>query len=262
MVATSSALALLLITGPNQGAPFRLEASSGDRRPMRASPVVEGRLAGVPAMFVLDTGAGTHTLASWLAKKARLQTRETELKSRDSAGRLLDVGIVHGVKVAIAGLGDFALEDAVAAEFPPFFEEEGIGGALSRQLLAPRGQALVLDMPAGRARVEDTASARRAATAPSHSLAEHGIGGSGVGQGLKQRAVRRKGAGGLAGGHGVWSAPGVAVKAGAAEATLEVDVMPAKSGRTCRADGLLGMDVLTRCVLAVSRIDFAAACQP
>lgn len=302
MVATSSALALLLITGQNQGAQFHLEASSGDRRPMKASPVVEGTLAGVPALFVLDTGAGTHTLASWLAKKARLRTRETDLKSRHSAGRPLDVGMVHGVKVAVGGLGASTLEDAIVAEFPPFFEEEGIGGALSPQLLPPRGQVLVLDMPAGRARLHDVASAKRAVQALPHSLAEHGIEGctelaaplanfvfrvptlvdgeeslltldtgagrtkiheaSAAGPKLKPRAVPRKGAAGLAGGHEVWTTSGVVVKAGAAEATLEVDLVPAKSGRTCRTDGVLGMDVLRRCVLAVSRTDFGARCQP
>jgi hypothetical protein len=89
---------------------------------MRASPLVEGRLAGVPARFVLDTGAGTHTLASWLAKKAGLKRQRTELKLRDAAGRSVDLSLVHGVKVAIDGLGAFTLRDAVVAEFPPFFD--------------------------------------------------------------------------------------------------------------------------------------------
>ena len=176
MVLAFVVLALSPATGPHEGARFRLEASQGDHRPMRASPIVEGRLAGVPALFVLDTGAGTHTLASWLAKKAGLKTQRTELKVRDAAGRSVDLSLVHGVRVAINGLGVFTFPDAVVAEFPPFFEEEGIGGALSPQLLPPAGQAIV-DMPASRARLEGAAVATRAARGLPLALAEHGMAG-------------------------------------------------------------------------------------
>jgi predicted aspartyl protease len=263
---------------------------------------VEGRLAGVPTLFVLDTGAGTHTLAFWLAKKAGLNRRQTELKARDGAGRTLDVNLVHRVQVAIPGLGAFTLEDAIVAEFPPFFEEEGIGGALSPQLLAPRGRAVVLDMPASRARLEDAAGAKRAARSLPQSLAANGIAGcadlaaplanflfqvpvvvegedllltldtgagrtgiheaSAAGPKLKPRAVPRKGAASLGGVHEASSVQGVLVKAGTAEAMVEVDLVPAGRSRTCRADGLLGMDVLKQCVLVVSRSDFAGGCRP
>ncbi len=292
-----------LSAAPGEGARFRLEASQGESRPTRASPIVEGTLAGVPALFVLDTGAGTHTLASWLARKARLTTRPTELKARDAAGRSLDLSMVHGVKVSISGLGAFTLEDAIVAEFPAFFEDEGIGGALSPQLLAPVGKAILLDMPASRARLEDAAVAERVARALPRSLAERGVQGcsdlaaplanflfqvptlvdgadllltidtgagrtgvhaaSAAGAKLEPRAVPRQGAAALGGPHEASSVPGVIVKSGAAEATLDVDLVPAKGGgSTCRADGHLGMDLLKRCVLAVSRSGFAGGCAP
>lgn len=302
MILTLMVLALSPSAAAHEGARFRLEASQGDHRPMRASPIVEGRLSGIPTLFVLDTGAGTHTLTSWLAKKAGLKMQRTELKVRDAAGRSLDLNMVHGVKVAISGLGAFTLQGAIVAEFPPFFEEEGIGGALSPQLLAPAGQAVVLDMLASRARLEDTAVAKRAARALPQSLAERGIQGcadlaaplanflfqvptvidgddllltldtgagrtgiheaSAAGPKLKPRAVPRQGAAAVGGAHEASSVQGVVVKAGMAEATLEVDLVPATSGRTCRADGRLGMDVLKRCVLVVSRSDFAGGCRP
>ena len=256
MVLAFVVLALSPATGPHEGARFRLEASQGDHRPMRASPIVEGRLAGVPALFVLDTGAGTHTLASWLAKKAGLKTQRTELKVRDAAGRSVDLSLVHGVRVAINGLGVFTFPDAVVAEFPPFFEEEGIGGALSPQLLPPAGQAIV-DLPASRARLEGAAVATRAARGLPLALAEHGMAGctdlaaplanfffqvpvvvdgedllltldtgagrtgihelSAAGPKLKPRAVPQQGAAAVGGVHEASSVQGVMVKAGMAE---------------------------------------------
>src|SRR6266568_6080467 len=38
-------------------------------------PLVRGTVAGVPTLFLVDTGANAHILAGWLARKAQLTTR-------------------------------------------------------------------------------------------------------------------------------------------------------------------------------------------
>ena len=78
---------------------------------------------------------------------------------------------------------------------------------------------------------------------------------------LKLRGAPRTGAAGIGGEHEAVTVGSLGIRAGAAAATLDVDLAPVASSGTCRSDGVLGMDLLQRCVLAISRAEFAGGCE-
>ena len=51
-------------------------------------PIVHGTVAGVPTLFLVDTGANAHILTGWIARKAQLTTRAFGDQGVDHAGQL------------------------------------------------------------------------------------------------------------------------------------------------------------------------------
>jgi hypothetical protein len=99
-------------------------------------PLVQATLAGERTMMLVDTGAASHVLAGWLARKAGLSLKKRGDVGADHAGRTIAEFRVEHPGLAIDGWGDLADEPALAAEVPAFFEEFGIGGFVSPQHLA------------------------------------------------------------------------------------------------------------------------------
>jgi len=145
-------------TPSSQAAPpavIQLQYPGVLRRADLPTPAARVTVAGRSAWFLFDTGAGVHTLASWFVKAAGLGTAELEgMGGRDSTGRRLQYRVARGVRLSLDGGGEIALGDAAVADFPPFFEEQEVGGALSPQLLAPTGSAAVLDLRGPELRIE------------------------------------------------------------------------------------------------------------
>jgi hypothetical protein len=138
-----------LVTPPTEATPLSEVGSLG----------IAARLAfnGHTAWFVLDTGAGMHTLAQWFVDAAGIQPGEKldELSALDATGAPVDVQVVRDQPgVLVDGGGEVNLEVALVSAFPPVFEEAGIGGLLNPQLLAPSHGAAVLDLRVPELRIE------------------------------------------------------------------------------------------------------------
>lgn len=262
------------------------------------TPAARVTVAGRSAWFLFDTGAGIHTLASWFAKAAGLGTAELEgMSGRDSTGRRLQYRVARAVRLSLDAGGEIALGDAAVADFPPFFEEHEVGGALSPQLLAPTGSAAVLDLRRPELRIEafDAAISRigavelrrgpvleicsERAPLPNRLFAVRvSVGGESASLILDSgaahsklnaasRAARRLPGpledGTSTGLNGVVDPVKVArrvrVSLGKHDGTADVRVGPLRN--SCGPDGILGLDVIRDCVFVLGEERVAYACE-
>ncbi|MDP9033640.1 MAG: aspartyl protease family protein [Myxococcota bacterium] len=130
-------------------------------------PIVRGTVAGESAWMVIDTGANSHILASWLARKAGLALRPRPVPASDHAGRAVSTYSVTRPAVAIEGWGPLNDAAMLVTDVPEAVAAMGIGAFLSPQWLASLPDGLVLDLRGGEMR-----------TAPwTEAVAELGRGG-------------------------------------------------------------------------------------
>lgn len=121
------------------------------------SPAARLTINAETAWFLVDTGAGTHVLASWFAGAAGVEPSTsvtTGVHGLDSTGRKLALRAVSGLSARREDGGLLHLRAAVVADFPPDFEKAGVGGVLSPQLLAAPGDAAALDLRVPELRLE------------------------------------------------------------------------------------------------------------
>lgn len=90
--------------------------------------LVEGKVGDQPARFILDTGASAHVIDASIAGAAKLAAP------------------IKASSIAIDGFGELPEGTASVAELSGALRAHGIGGILAPQLLADRGQAVVLDL--------------------------------------------------------------------------------------------------------------------
>jgi hypothetical protein len=123
-------------------APIGFEGHDGSRQ---HAPLVAAVIAGVPALFVLDTGSDVHLLTKELVDRLALATEPGE-EGVDHSGATMPSWSVEDVSLA---LGDVALtlRDVVSIPAPAPFPAKGIGGILSPQHLHPT-TASVIDLDA------------------------------------------------------------------------------------------------------------------
>jgi hypothetical protein len=254
------------------------------------SPVIEVAAGSHHAYLLVDTGAGTHTLARWFVDSAGLKSSPSRVKLRDSTGHLLAVDQVEaGLRLA----GTDRSLTGIVADFPAEFAEHELAGLLSPQLLAPPGQSVVLDEVARRMRIEsfdealvetgasrigearicaeETAVRNRIYLVPVKVGAE--IAMMELDSGANRTALRadskaarslsgRAAAGNTVGVTGTQLTSEVATTqvafAGAAT-SLPVRIVPGDIA-VCEADGLLGQDFLQHCVLVLGEDRIAARC--
>lgn len=260
------------------------------------SPLLCGTVRNQAACFIVDTGASVHTLASWLVSAARVPTFESEATTTGSTGVETRVRTSRHEAIRIDGAPEVALEQAIVVDFPRVFEETRIGGLVSPQLLAPAGSAAVLDLrtPTLTLQPFDAAVAalgnspavsggrvctNAASTFTNRQYASpmtaDGIDGdmlvdtgatgtlaatgSRIAQRLGGRATDRDRTQGVGGASTATAkVPNVAVGVGSTKTTVSLGIggaMPA-----CGVDGLLGMDVLRRCILVLGQSAFASTC--
>jgi len=253
------------------------------------SPLVRATVRGETAAFIVDTGASVHTIASWLVDAAKMPAAASRATTTGSTGVETTVRTVSGESLHVAGRdGDIRLGDAIVVDFPPIFAEQRIGGLLSPQLLAAAGTAAVLDLQTPRltfgparpatvgtrvCRNESSPFANRLYSAPATiggtagtMLVDTGATSSVVsassplGAALSTRPSTTSRAQGVGGPATVTrTVPGVSVQAGGAETTVPVAI--GNPAGACGADGLIGMDVLRRCVLVLGESTFAWSCK-
>jgi predicted aspartyl protease len=109
-------------------------------------PLVHGIIAGLPVWMLIDTGANSHVIASWVARKAGLSMRPLGEVGSDHTGRAVSAYTVEHPGVSIDDWGALADGPMLVTDVPEPIERIGIGAFISPQWLAAAGDALVLDL--------------------------------------------------------------------------------------------------------------------
>jgi hypothetical protein len=116
---------------------------NGRRFPL---PLVRGSVGGEPVWMLVDTGANSHVVASWVARKLAIAMRPLGEVGSDHTGRPVTAYAVDGVRVVIDGWGPLADTPLLVTDIPDPIAHIGIGAFVSPQWLARDGDALVLDL--------------------------------------------------------------------------------------------------------------------
>ena len=127
-------------------------------------PLVHGTVAGVPTWMLIDTGANSHVITTWLAKRARLEMSELGAVGTDHTGRAVKTYRVDAPNVRIDRWGALAAGPMLVTDVPDAIEQLGIGAFISPQWLGENDEAIVVDFAAGQlssAGFDDAVSAIR-----------------------------------------------------------------------------------------------------
>lgn len=109
-------------------------------------PLVHGSVGGVETWMLVDTGANSHVIAGWLARKAKLDARDVGDQGTDHAGRTILTSRVDKHGMQIEGWGRIPDGPTLVTEIPEAVARLGIGAFISPQHLAGKGQVVVLDL--------------------------------------------------------------------------------------------------------------------
>jgi hypothetical protein len=261
------------------------------------SPLLRVTIGGRGVWFIVDTGAGVHTLASWLVGAARIPTRDSKAAVTGSTGTEQRVRAFQDVRARLEDGRTLPIPEGIVVDFPPVFQQHDIGGLLSPQLLATH-HAVVLDLTAPAITFEPFAAAiahlgsdagvagarichnaaspfrnrlyaapATAAGIPAALLVDTGATRtvaaleSGVAKQLGPQSVsgyRTQGVGGTA--TSSRRIPNIALTIDGL--TTNLDLTLAAVAGNCGSDGLLGMDALKHCVLVLGDSDFGWSCRP
>jgi predicted aspartyl protease len=115
-------------------------------------PLVSGTLAGHPALMLVDTGANSHVVAGWLARKLGLPMKKLGDLGTDHVGRTIATFRIDNPDLAIDQWGPLEAGPVLATEVPDVIEKLGIGAFISPQQLAEDGDSVLLDLPNGELR--------------------------------------------------------------------------------------------------------------
>jgi predicted aspartyl protease len=261
-------------------------------------PVVHGTVAGHPTWMLIDTGANSHVIAGWFAKKVGLPMYKLGDVGTDHAGRAIATFRVDHPKLALDDWGELEDGPMLVTEVPAIIEKLGIGAFVSPQKLNEEGDAVVLDLVAHEVRsawfddatraqgtklldagarvCEDTQSPIKGlayvapanvAGSPAWLLVDTGaqrsdiLAGSTPGKKLAPSSVANKEQ--MYGASGKLTSrtiPNATVVVGDVERQLDVDLIGGESDPYCPRDGVLSMDVLRGCVLVLGRRQISARC--
>jgi len=109
-------------------------------------PLVEGTIGGEHAWMLVDTGANSHVIARWLAKKAKLAMKPLGDVGTDHTGRAVTTYSTDHPNVTIDGWGPLEDGPMLVTDVPEPIEKLGIGGFISPQWLGAEGEAVVMDL--------------------------------------------------------------------------------------------------------------------
>ena len=257
-------------------------------------PLVHAKIAGRPTLMLVDSGAYDHVLEGWFAHE--LQDAEASGKQAlivDHANRTMAVERWSAVSFALDGWSPLApIRPVTTGDLTPGPRALGVGGILSPQRLAT-GSAVVLDFPAGEMIALDDASATSRLAARAASLgvalrcgatyvltasvegrdaellvdtgafATDSKASSVPGRALAGRSSVARDIYAVGGSVPTRMLSDATVKAGKLSVRLDIPLVedtPARRASRCAGDGVLGMDVLQRCVLAIDAMKMRIAC--
>lgn len=115
-------------------------------------PIARGSVRGFPALFLVDTGANSHVIAGWLARKLALPMKKLGDTGTDHAGRAIAAFRVDRPRLSLDGWGPLEDRPVLAADVPEVIEKLGIGGFISPQRLVEEGDSVVVDLAGGEIR--------------------------------------------------------------------------------------------------------------
>lgn len=115
-------------------------------------PVVTGRIAGQPVLMLVDTGANSHVVAGWLARKLGLPMKKLGDIGTDHVGKSIAAYRLDKVEISIDDWGKLGTTTLLATEVPAVIEKLGIGAFISPQRLDEEGDSVVLDLAKGELR--------------------------------------------------------------------------------------------------------------
>jgi len=115
-------------------------------------PLVTGTIAGQPVLMLVDTGANSHVIAGWLARKLGLSMKKLGDVGTDHVGKTIATYRVERPELAIDDWGTLAPSPVLATDVPEVIEKLGIGAFISPQRLVEEGDSVVLDLAKGELR--------------------------------------------------------------------------------------------------------------
>ncbi len=115
-------------------------------------PLVTGTIAGQPVLMLVDTGANSHVIAGWLARKLGLSMKKLGDVGTDHVGKTIATYRVERPDLAIDDWGALAPSPVLATDVPEVIEKLGIGAFISPQRLVEEGDSVVLDLAKGELR--------------------------------------------------------------------------------------------------------------
>ena len=102
--------------------------------------------------MLVDTGANSHVVAGWLARKLALPMKKLGDIGTDHVGRSIATYRIDNLEMAIDDWGPLSARTLLATEVPDVIEKLGIGAFISPQRLEEEGDAVVLDLVKGELR--------------------------------------------------------------------------------------------------------------
>jgi predicted aspartyl protease len=145
---------------------------NGKRFPL---PLVTGSIGGQRTLMLVDTGANSHVIAGWLARKANLPLRKLGDLGTDHAGRAIATSRAESPKIILDSWGAVADGPALVADVPEMIEKLGIGAFISPQKLAEAGNVVVLDLARGELHASSLAAATFEIATRGKPIATNGV---------------------------------------------------------------------------------------
>ena len=115
-------------------------------------PLVTGTIAGQPVLMLVDTGANSHVIAGWFARKLGLPMKKLGDVGTDHVGKTIATFRIEKPDMTIDDWGALTPVPVLATDVPEVIEKLGIGAFISPQRLVEEGDAVVLDLAKGELR--------------------------------------------------------------------------------------------------------------
>lgn len=102
--------------------------------------------------MLVDSGANSHVIAGWLARKLGLPMKKLGDIGSDHVGKSIVTYRIDRLEMAIDEWGPLSATTVLATDMPHVIEKLGIGAFISPQRLEEEGDAVLLDLPKGELR--------------------------------------------------------------------------------------------------------------
>lgn len=109
-------------------------------------PIVKGSISGIETIMLVDTGANSHVIAGWFARRLQLPMKKLGDLGTDHVGKTIATYRIEHPEITVEGWGSLDVATVLATEVPDAIEKLGIGAFISPQRLTEEGDAVVLDL--------------------------------------------------------------------------------------------------------------------